>query len=163
MKLSFNVDSLNQEVLQKEMAEEAHRIYNSPKARGNRTAKQVFDAVRKGHPAELFLREKFKFYNDPDTWHDLISHLGLSIEVKTWHADWIPANLVELANKRMSYLRSDWVFIFTCNRDCTEYELYGVYKWQPQIEQYVPSKFDWAKEYAAYEDLELDRKYLETL
>jgi len=164
----FNTNSLSDAdwvKLDKEMISEANRIYTSPKARRGRSPEEVWACVRKGRPAEYFLRKTFNWADDPRGYHDLLSHVGLSIEVKCWDEWWISRNIIQLSETRAkgTWFKSDWVFVFTCDVKNEKYTLYDIYEWNPTLETFIPGKFDWPAEYEVHESLEADRKFLEEI
>ena len=77
-------DIKNKDLLSKEIETEALRIFNSPKARRNRSLDRIKLDTQQGKAAEIWLTENFNFTLAPDIYHDLIDEDGNLVEVKAY-------------------------------------------------------------------------------
>ncbi len=92
---SFNINDLNQQKLQYSVSREAQHIYDGKYSRNNRTFEKIVQDTVVGHAAEEYLIQKMKWNTNPSNFNDVISPLGISVEVKVINYKWCNAFRIE--------------------------------------------------------------------
>ena len=157
--LSFNCFSdIDQKILIQETNEEVDRVdWNG------RTREKVFSDCAQGRAAEIFLKQHFGYINNPKKWQDLISPLGLEIEIKTTKKSTnIPRIVVKCSNDRNGgYLKSNYLFIFLVDSKSYHYDLIHTYEWNYDLGQFVQmEKWDFANDLKVKRSFEDDTEFL---
>jgi hypothetical protein len=95
--------------------EEAFRIYNSPKARLERSLEEITEKVKIGKIAEVYLIEQGMYKPAKDIYHDLVDDMGNYIEVKAYtvydsNAPYVIRDLKRI--RESTWNKSKWLILF---------------------------------------------------
>jgi hypothetical protein len=108
-------DIKNKELLESLIQEETSRIFESDKARKDRSYDQVYASVKQGKVAELYLVETGRFDFADLKWHDVKNKQGEYCEVKAYDVnDWnAPSVVRDLQRYRTeTWNKSTWYYLF---------------------------------------------------
>ena len=125
----FTVSDIKDQVLlEKEIKEEALRLFSSPKANRNRSLEEITEQVRIGKTAEIWLIENYDYEQAPDIYHDLVDKDGNRTEVKAYNiyssnAPYVQNDLYRI--RTGGWNKSKWYLLFQ-HKD-------GVYKFLEKI------------------------------
>jgi hypothetical protein len=107
----------------KEVDIEINDIINSPNASGDRSVFQIYRHCESGKLAEIIVREYFtelNFEKADKKYHDLYcADFGNFVEVKRWSSANVLANLQKYLRTCTSYNKSEWLLIFTYDKNHT--------------------------------------------
>ena len=114
-------DIKNRDLLNREVETEALRIFNSPKARRDRSLAKIKSDTVQGKTAEIWLSENFNFTLAPDIYHDLIDEDGNYVEVKAYtgisnseNSIWLQDVLNRIRNGNWN--KSKYLLLFNYNQ-----------------------------------------------
>ena len=114
-------DIKNRDLLNREVETEALRIFNSPKARRDRSLAKIKSDTVQGKTAEIWLSENFNFTLAPDIYHDLIDEDGNYVEVKAYtgisnseNSIWLQDALNRIRNGNWN--KSKYLLLFNYNQ-----------------------------------------------
>ena len=112
MKLDFNINDLDQDLLEKITTQNVNSIYNSPSARRGRTKEEIKRAVSIGIPCEVFLIQRFNCEPNTEMYGDVIKPNGFKIECKSSTYKWTEDKMHEKAESIKEYSPSDVVIFW---------------------------------------------------
>jgi hypothetical protein len=122
--MEFTIEDIrDRDLLERLVARETEKVFNSPKARRGRCYEEVEDSVRRGKIAELFLVESGEFTFADKKWHDLKNRAGEYVEVKAYDVqDWTSSFVTRDIERYRTegWNLSTWYYLFQCK--------YGQYK-----------------------------------
>lgn len=117
-KISFTIEDIkDRDRLEKMVDVEATNIYESARARKDRSKEDIVEKVRQGKVAELYLIETGDYFPANKKWHDLKDKNGDYVEVKAYnvrdqYAPFVQSDLRRLREEGWNI--SKWYMLFQC-------------------------------------------------
>lgn len=103
--------------LERMIETESLRIYHSDESNRGRSLDQIFQKVKQGKIAELYLIENFNYSEADILWHDLLDSNGVYTEVKAYSKIWnehAPQVIEDLKRyRKIEKFLSKWYILFS--------------------------------------------------